>query len=98
MGQYATILGEQVKLTGLIVKAAKECGISVDDGVTVISRGAVKDVLGSMVRELESPRTLVSADGRIASYDLRNLAQDAHIASVLINWLVNSEEDGLIFA
>jgi hypothetical protein len=100
MGSYATILGHEFKMTGLMVKAAKEIGFEeeIETGVYLFEREHVQNILSLMLRDLQAEKRLVSDDGRVAAATLRNLASEAEMAGMLVDWLVNAQEDQLLFA
>jgi len=96
MGSYASIMGEELKVTGLLIKAAKEIGIEEDKGLYLFNRDEVQQVLARMIRDLQGERQLVDVD-KVSASALYKLEAEAHMAGALIDWLVNSQEEQIFF-
>ena len=95
MGMYTTIADEQVKYTGLFAKVAASRGSKPDQGSVTISKDEVRHIMAEMTVSLSNARLI--EDGFIEGRLVADLAGNAHVLWLLIEWAQLDEEE-LFFA
>jgi hypothetical protein len=88
MGMYATVLGEEMKMSGIVARAVNALKIPVSQGVVELHYNDVKNVVAMGLN-------LLRHDGKEIDtlYDLRSLEFDAHKLVLLSEWIISVDKN-----
>ena len=99
MGMYTSICGKEIKFSGLIAKVVyKTKGIDQVDNMVELDRTEVSLVLFEIDNMLTSGKLSIVDNGSITKHICLDIAAVVQFASILVDWLVNTDEDVIVFA